>query len=67
MLVHEMEKKVFIGFVINVLVVIAAGWIFISRQKRDKTLDSILDWVEISLFVLSIILVFGSTLLSIRN
>jgi PAS domain S-box-containing protein len=52
------EKKVFIGFVINVLVVIAAGWIFISRldKKRDKTLDSILDWVEISLFVLSIIL-----------
>jgi PAS domain S-box-containing protein len=52
------EKKVFFGFVINVLVVIASGWIFISRldKKRDKTMDSILDWVEISLFVLSIIL-----------
>jgi uncharacterized protein involved in cysteine biosynthesis len=52
-----MEKKVFLGFVINVLVVIAAGWIFISRNnQRDKTMDSILDWIEISLFVLSIIL-----------
>lgn len=52
------EKKVFFGFVINVMVVIAAGWIFISRldKQRDKTMDSILDWVEISLFVLSIIL-----------
>jgi uncharacterized protein involved in cysteine biosynthesis len=29
------EKKVFIGFVINVLVVIAAGWIFISRLDKE--------------------------------
>jgi PAS domain-containing protein len=52
------EKKVFLGFVINLLVVIAAGWIFISRlnNQRDKTMDSLLDWIEISLFVLSIIL-----------
>ncbi|CAM2958024.1 PAS domain S-box protein [Flavobacterium frigoris] len=52
------EKKVFIGFVINVLVVIASGWIFISRlnKQRDKTMDSILDWVEVALFALSIIL-----------
>jgi uncharacterized membrane protein YhdT len=51
------ERKVFLGFVINLLVVIAAGWIFISRlnNQRDKTMDS-LDWIEISLFVLSIIL-----------
>jgi uncharacterized membrane protein YhdT len=34
------------------------GWIFISRlnNQRDKTMDSLLDWIEISLFVLSIIL-----------
>jgi PAS domain S-box-containing protein len=52
------EKKVFLGFVINLLVVIAAGWIFISRlsNQRDKTMDSLLNWVEISLFILSIIL-----------
>jgi uncharacterized membrane protein YhdT len=51
------EKKVFLGFVINLLVVIAAGWIFISRlnNQRDKTMDSF-TWIEISLFVLSIIL-----------
>jgi uncharacterized protein involved in cysteine biosynthesis len=60
MLVDEniIWKKVFLGFVINLLVVIAAGWIFISRlnNQRDKTMDSLLDWIEISLFVLSIIL-----------
>lgn len=52
------EKKIFIGFIINILVVVASGWIFISRldTKRDKTLDAKLDWIEIALFVLSIIL-----------
>ncbi|MET0759799.1 MAG: PAS domain S-box protein [Flavobacterium sp.] len=52
------EKKIFIGFIINILVVIASGWIFISRfnKQRDQTLDSRLNWIEISLFVLSLIL-----------
>jgi PAS domain S-box-containing protein len=52
------EKKVFLGFVINVLVVIASGWIFISRldKQRDKTMDSKLDGIEVALFALSIIL-----------
>ncbi|UQD56379.1 PAS domain-containing protein [Flavobacterium sp. K5-23] len=52
------EKKIFLGFVINVLVVIAAGLIFISRLdiKRDKTMDSVLEWIELSLLILSIIL-----------
>lgn len=52
------EVKIFLGFIINVLVVIASGWIFISRLdgKRDKTKDSTLDWIELSLFGLSIIL-----------
>jgi PAS domain S-box-containing protein len=52
------EKKIFLGFVINVLVVIAAGLIFVSRldKQRDKTMDSMLEWIELSLFILSIIL-----------
>ncbi len=52
------EKKIFIGFIINILVVVASGWIFISRlnTQRDKTLDAKLDWIEIALFVLSIFL-----------
>ena len=54
----SLEKKILFGFVINLLVVIASGWIFISRldKQRDKTMDSKLDWIELSLFGLSIIL-----------
>lgn len=52
------ERKIFLGFIINILVVIASGWIFIVRldKKRDQTLDQTLDWVELSLFGLSLIL-----------
>ena len=52
------EKKIFLGFIINLLVVIASGWVFISRlnKHRDQTMDSTLNWIELSLFVLSIIL-----------
>jgi PAS domain S-box-containing protein len=52
------EKKIFLGFVINVLVVIASGWIFISRfsKKRDHTMDSRWNWIEIFLFFLSTVL-----------
>ena len=52
------EKKIFLGFVINVLVVIASGWIFISRlsKERDETMDSRLNWIEIFLFFLSVVL-----------
>jgi len=52
------EKKIFLGFIINVLVVIASGWIFIARlnRQRDITMDTTLDWIEVSLFALSIIL-----------
>ena len=52
------EKKIFFGFVINVLVVIAAGWIFVSQlnDRRDEAMNARLDWIELSLFVLSIIL-----------
>lgn len=52
------EKKILLGFIINVLVVVAAGWIFVSRlnKQRDLSLDSKLIWIELSLFVLSLIL-----------
>jgi PAS domain S-box-containing protein len=52
------EKKIFLGFIVNVLVVIASGWIFIARlnKQRDLTMDTTLDWIEVSLFVLSILL-----------
>jgi PAS domain S-box-containing protein len=52
------EKKIFLGFIVNILVVIASGWIFISRlnKQRDIAMDATLDWIEISLFALSILL-----------
>ena len=54
----SLEKKILFGFIINLLVVIASGWIFIKRldKQRDETMDSKLDWIELSLFGLSIIL-----------
>lgn len=52
------ETKIFLGFIINILVVVALGWIFISRidKQRDVTLDKTLDAITLSLFILSIIL-----------
>jgi len=52
------EGKIFLGFIINVLVVIASGWVFITRLdgQRDEVMDSTLDWIELSLFGLSIVL-----------
>lgn len=52
------ERKIFLGFIINVFVVITSGWIFISRidGERDKAMDSMLDRIELSLFGLSLIL-----------
>jgi PAS domain S-box-containing protein len=52
------EKKIFLGFIVNLLVVIVSGWIFISRlsKQRDITMDSTLNWIELSLFALSMIL-----------
>ena len=54
----SVEKKILLGFIVNLLVVIASGWIFIMRldKQRDKTMDSKLDWIELLLFGLSIIL-----------
>lgn len=52
------ETKIFLGFIINILVVVTLGWIFISRidKQRDVTLDKTLDILTLSLFILSIIL-----------
>lgn len=52
------EKKIFIGFIINVIVVIAAAWIFLARinPERNAMADSTLDAIEIALFILSVIL-----------
>ena len=52
------EKRIFLGFVINLLVVFASGWIFISRlnNERKNEMNSKLDWIELSLFVLSFVL-----------
>lgn len=51
-------KKIFLGFIINVVVVIAAAWIFLARinPERDTAIDSKLEIIEIALFVLSIVL-----------
>jgi len=51
-------KKIFLGFIINVVVVIAAAWIFLARinPERDTAINSKLEMIEIALFVLSIVL-----------
>jgi preprotein translocase subunit YajC len=52
------ENKIFLGFIVNILVVIASGSIFIARlnKQRDTSMDNTLDWIEISLFALTIVL-----------
>ena len=52
------EKKILLGFIINLLVVIASGWIFVSRldKERINKMDSLLDLIELSLFVVSMVL-----------
>jgi PAS domain S-box-containing protein len=52
------EKKILLGFIINLLVVIALGWVFIYRLKthRNETMDSLLNWTGFSLLVLSLAL-----------
>lgn len=52
------QKKIFLGFIINIIVVIAAAWIFLIRinTSRDTMMDAKLDALEIFLFTLSILL-----------
>lgn len=49
------EKKIFLGFAINLLVVIASAWILISRFTipKDQLKEAQLDWIELILFALS--------------
>jgi PAS domain S-box-containing protein len=52
------KKKIVIGFIINLLVVFASGWIYISLLNRQggQPLDSRLEWIGLSLFVISVVL-----------
>ena len=52
------EKKIFLGFMINVLVVLFSIFIFARRldKQRDQSWDLALNWVGFFLFVLSILL-----------
>lgn len=54
----SLEKKIIIGFIINLFVVFAIAWVFILRidKKRNQALDASLNWIEISLIILSVIL-----------
>lgn len=52
------EKKIFLGFIINVVIVITAAWIFLARidSERDIAMDGKLEAIEIGLFALSALL-----------
>ena len=54
----SLEKKIILGFFINLLVVFAIAGIFILRidKNRNQSLDTSMNWIEISLIILSIIL-----------
>lgn len=54
----SLEKKIIIGFILNVFVVFAIAWVFILRidKQRDQALDNSLNWIEIALIILSLIL-----------
>lgn len=54
----SLEKKIIIGFILNVFVVFAIAWVFILRidKQRDPALDNSLNWIEISLIILSLLL-----------
>lgn len=52
------EKKILLGYILNLMVVIALAWIFISRidEERNPALDKVLDGITITLFILSVVL-----------
>ncbi|TDE01676.1 PAS domain-containing protein [Flavobacterium sandaracinum] len=54
----SLEKKIIIGFILNLFVVFAIAWVFILRidKKRDQSLDNSLNLIEISLIIVSVIL-----------
>ncbi|TDD73775.1 PAS domain-containing protein [Flavobacterium caseinilyticum] len=54
----SLEKKIITGFILNIFVVFAIAWVFILRidKQRDQALDNSLNWIEIALIILSLIL-----------
>lgn len=54
----SLEKKIIIGFILNLFVVFAIAWVFILRidKKRNQALDTSLNWLELALIILSVIL-----------
>ncbi|MFH6970841.1 PAS domain S-box protein [Flavobacterium petrolei] len=54
----SLEKKIIIGFILNLFVVFAIAGVFILRinKNRNPELDNSLNWIEISLIFLSLIL-----------
>ncbi len=54
----SLEKKIIIGFILNLFVVFAIAGVFILRinKHRNPELDNSLNWIEIALIILSIIL-----------
>ena len=54
----SLDKKIIIGFVFNLLVVFASGFLFFYRhyQQPSRAIEVMLNWVEPILFVLSIVL-----------
>lgn len=52
------EKKILLGFIINLILVVVLAGIFIVRidQNRDPALDETLNWMELSLFFIVAIL-----------
>lgn len=54
----SLEKKIIVGFILNLLVVFAIAWVFILRinKQRNQAFDNSLNWLEISLIILSLIL-----------
>ena len=54
----SLDKKIIIGFVFNLLVVFASGVLFFYRhyQQRSRAIELMLNWLESSLFVISILL-----------
>lgn len=52
------ENKIILGFIGNLLVVVASGWIHYQRIREDRNvdLDQYMNWAAIALFALSVIL-----------
>ena len=52
------DRKILFGFIVNLLVVGAFGWLYLTRMKVQgiRRTEIIMDWLALILFVLSIML-----------